>query len=88
MQMKTVAFWNMGPVIYDNQTAGCYYHLFDTAFTQVGENNISGIKFWTSTEVYPSEAISYQMEGFSGPGTSWKNDPYGVGNKVRAFVTY
>lgn len=88
MQMKTVAFWNMGPVIYDNQTAACYLYLFDTAFTQVGGNNISNILFWTSTEVYPSEAISYWMEGFSGPGTSWKNNSYDVGNKVRAFVTY
>ena len=88
MQMKTVAFWNMGPVIYDNQTAACYLYLFDTAFTQVGENNISNINFWTSTEVDPSEAISYRMEGFSGPGTSWKNNSYDVGNKVRAFVTY
>ena len=88
MQMKTVAFWNMVPVTYDNPSAGCYFHLFDTAFTQVGGNNISSINFWTSTEIYPSQAIFYRMVGFSGPETSWKNNPYSVYNKVRAFVTY
>ena len=86
--MKAVLFWDMGPVIYDNQAAGCYFHLFDTAFTQVGENNISGIKFWTSTEIDPNEAISYRIEGFLGPDDSWKNSSYGVDNRVRAFVAY
>ena len=88
VQMKTVAFWDMRPVTYDNQSAGCYFHLFDTAFTQVGENNISGISFWTSTEEYPSSALSYRIVGFFGPESDWKYNPYGVGYKVRAFVTY
>ena len=88
IQMKTVAFWNMGPITEDDPSGGCYFHLFDTAFTQVGGNNISSIRFWTSTERYPSQAIFYEMVGFSGPETSWKNNPYSVGYKVRAFVTY
>ena len=88
IQMKTVAFWNIGPVTEDNPSGGCYVCLFDTAFTQVGGNSIINY-FWTSTERYPSEAIYYEVGAWSGPASDWKHDPYNNSiYKVRAFVAY